>query len=206
MPDWVPALLIALPIAGALAASQLINDEYPNTWFLFTPRKCKAFYGYLLLWGSVAFALAIAFDSLVARDIVKIKGLKLESPWVQALIVGLTAKALTQISIYNFTYGPRTLPVGPSLVLQPLEPLLLKKIKQCEASELQIFVDSRAQKYADVSHVREKIKTAPSDLTGPERLAFEEEIEDAQSVKAAMEKHVSTLGKKSFDAAFPPEP
>jgi hypothetical protein len=202
MSDWLPALLVAVPVASGMAASQLIQSEYPNTWFLFTPRKSKAFYGYCLLWGSVAFVLTLIFDALLANEIITIKGLKLESPWTRALIVGLTAKALVQISLYNLTSGSRTIPIGPALVVQPLEPWLLKKIKQDEASELRMFVKPWAAKYTNLDDVRERSKGAPSDLDGPELLAFGEEMDDAKTVEVAMEKHVKALGKKSFNTVF----
>jgi len=84
---------------------------------------------------------------------------------------------------------------------------LLTKIQQDEDNELRKFVQSRANNYSDsdegLKAVRQAIKDAPHSLPNPERIAFELEIEDANTVENAMEKHVRILGKKSFNTAFP---
>jgi len=211
VPDWLLAGLaglLALLAAGVMSVIQLLTSKYPNTYFLFTPRKSPAFYVYcFVLYGGVAFAVTLALDYLITQDVITIEGLNLESPWWRAVIVGLIAKALIQISFFDVTAGARTVPIGPALVVQPLEPWLLTKIQQDEDNELRTFVQSRANKYSDskedLKAVRKAIKDAPHSLPHPEHIAFELEIDDAETVEKAMEKHVRILGKKSFNTAFP---
>jgi len=95
---------------------QLLTSKYPNTYFLFTLRKSPAFYVHcFVLYGGVAFVVTLALDYLIAEDVVTIQGLNLESSWWRAVIVGLTAKALIQISFFDVTAG-----VVLYLLVQPL--------------------------------------------------------------------------------------
>jgi hypothetical protein len=199
----LPAIL-ALLIASGVSAWQLLSSNYPNTWFLFTLRRSKALYIYCLLYGGVAFLITLTLDSLITNGIVIIEGLKLESPWIRALIVGLTARGFVQISFFDITAGARVISVGPVLVLQLFEPWLVTKIQQDEDSELRRFVQARAQ-HRNLDDVRQEIKGAPSSLPHPERVAFEIEIDEAKTVEEAMEKHVKALGRKSFNTTFPPK-
>lgn len=204
MPEWLLPGLLALVVASLVSALQLLTSKYPNTWFLFTPVRSVAFYIYcVLLYGGMAFLITLLFDSLIAKEIITIEGLNLESPWSRAIVVGLTAKAFVQISFFDITSGARTIPIGPAIVVQPVEPWLLTKIQQDEDSELRSFVQSRAATHKDLVDVRRRIKEAPQSLPDPERIAFELEIDDATTVEVAMEKHIKALGKKSFITAFP---
>jgi len=208
VPHWLTvilAALLALLISSVMSAIQLVTSQYPNTWFLFTPRKSKAFYAYcILLWGGVGFVTSLLLNTLIANDVVTIKGLNLQSPWVRAVIVGLSAKAFAQLSFYDLTVGTRTVPLGPGLIVQPVQPWLLKQIGQDEGSDLRNFVTDRAAKYPDLQNVRWRIKHAPHDLTGSDRIAFELQIDAALTVEEAMEIHVRVQGRKSFYTAFPP--
>lgn len=208
MPDWLSAGLaglLALLIASVISGWQLLSSRYPNTWFLFTPRKSKALYPYCLLYGIAAFVITVSFNALVSNGIIAVEGLRLESPWLRALIIGLIARGIAQISLLDVTAGTKTISVGPAFVFQLVEPWLLTKIQQDEDSELRRYVRTRLAKHSGLSlnDVRQRVVDAPHSLDDPEHIALKLELDETKSREEAMEKHVRMLGRKSFNTAFP---
>ena len=108
-----PAILSFL-IASGIAAQELITSKYPRSYFLL--RQSKALYGYVLIYGLLALGVVLLLDGLVAAGIVKLEGIGLSNPWIQAIAVGLSIKPFLHIRLFNVSLGSQSFPVGVETV------------------------------------------------------------------------------------------
>jgi len=192
---------LSFVVASFISLSELITRSYPRTYVLLG--RCKSLYLYAAVYGLAALFVTLGFDSLVASGKMKVEGFGLGSPWLRALYVGLTIKAILNISFFNVTVGAQSMPVGPSTLIQLYEPMILRNIQFREFTEVREYVRPAAQAHRDLAAVKRQIKeNVPATLPATERGAFENDIDKAQSVTVAMENFLRFLGRPIFDSVF----
>ncbi len=196
-----PAIL-AFVIAAFISVLELITAKYPRTYFLL--RKNLKLYVYALIYGVIAFGIMLGLRALVTAGTIKLEGLGLSSPWVQAIAVGVTTKAFLHINLFNVTVGAQTMPVGLETLVQLFEPTLLRMILLDEFNAVRSYVKPYADKHSLLTDDRAKIKeNIPSTLPTQERAAFESDLDKTSTVTEAMELFLRFLGRANFNRVFP---
>lgn len=196
-----PAIL-AFVIAAAISVSELITAKYPRTFFLL--RKNHKLYLYALTYGAVAFGIMLGLRALVTAETVKLEGLGLSLPWVQAIAVGLTTKAFLHINLFNVTVGSQPMPVGLETLVQLFEPALLRTILLDEFNAVRNYAQPHADKHSNLPDDKGKIKrNIPSTLPAQERAAFESDLDKTDTVIDAMELFLRFVGRATFNRVFP---
>lgn len=188
-----------------MAALELITSKYPRTFSLL--RRSWAFYVYALIYGVIALCVMLGLGALVKSETVKLEGLGLSSPWVQAVVVGVTFKAFLHIRLFSVSIGAESFPVGVETLVQLFEPWLLRTIELDHFNALRNYIAPRAQKYTDLALVKNQIaqNLPPSMSTeGAEGKAFLADIQQAGSVTEAMRLYMMPVGRRLFDSVFPP--
>jgi len=203
MDNWMPALL-ALVIASVFTLVELITTKYPRTGFVLTPRRSRSLYVYALIYGLIAFGAILGLRQLVAAEVITLEGVGVSNRWVQAIALGLSAKALLHIRLFSVSTGSQPFPVGVETIVQIFEPWLLRTIDIDEFDGVRTFLNSRADKYTNLNQVRQTImENVPQSLPPQERTAFIADVEKATTVRSAMELYLRLLGKRSFSHIFP---
>lgn len=72
MSNLIPPLL-AFCVALAVSGLELITTSYPRTSYFIV--SCKQVYVYILVYGLLAFSVALGFDSLVEHKLLSLQGL-----------------------------------------------------------------------------------------------------------------------------------
>jgi hypothetical protein len=195
---------LALVIASSLALLELLTAKYPRTFFL---ARSWTLLLYALVYGLIAFGATYWIGALVSSKTITLQGIGLSSPLVQAIAIGVSAKALLHIRLFNVTVGSEVFPIGIESVMQIFEPWLLRTIELNHWNAMQAFVNSRSPNDLDLAAVKKKIidnlPTGPN-WSAVERSAFAADVRRASDVPEAMRLFVNFLGKKTFDRVFPP--
>ena len=146
----------------------------------------------------------LGLGALVTAGTVKLEGLGLSSPWVQAIAVGLTTKAFLHINLFNVTVGSQPMPVGLETLVQLFEPALLRTILLDEFNAVRNYIQPYADKYSDLGADKVKIaQNIPPTLPPQERAAFDSDLDKTNAVIDAMELFLRFLGRASFNRVFP---
>jgi hypothetical protein len=196
----LPALLAGF-IAAAISASELITAKYARTCFLLI--RCGWLWAYALIYGLIGFGVTLGFDSLVASEAIHVQGLGLTSPWVRAVVIGLSVKAILHINLFNVTVGAQSRPIGIESLVQLFEPAMLRNILLREFLEARNYVTPYAASNPNLVAVKQQIKAnVPASLEQLEKAAFENDVDKAESVPLAMEHFLRFLGRKIFERTF----
>lgn len=196
----VPALL-SLLIASLVTAIELITSKYPQTLSLL--KKCSYLYIYALIYGLISFGVMLGLDQLLLAKKLQLEGVG-SNPWLQAVAIGMSAKALLHIRFYSVTAAGQSFPLGTETIVQLFEPWLLRKIELYEWNAVRDLITPRAERYANLDEAKAKIiRNLPSTFAGQERTAFETDVNRKTSVDDAMEMYLGRFGRRSFDRVFP---
>jgi hypothetical protein len=189
--------LVGLIFAGL----ELVTGKYPRSWaFVF---RSRAFWGYCLIYGLVAAGGFLGLDWLVAEKKIQIEGIVLASPLLRALIVGVSAKSLLHINLFNVTVNSQPFPVGLETITQFFEPHLLRSIVFDEFNGVRAFVTPYSTRFKDLEQVRRSIlDNIPTTLPSQEVGAFRDDLTNAASVVEALEKGFRFLGTSTFLRIF----
>jgi hypothetical protein len=201
---WLAGL--AFLLASAITALELITAEYPHTSFVLTPRQCPAFYLYVLCYGAIAAFVFWKLDQANLNKIVRLEEIGWNTRLWVAIYVGVSIRALLNIRIVQARIGPLSFPVGLATFVVPLEAWLRgKKLRLQEWNAVRFYVNPRADKYDDISDVREHIRrNMPPHLAEEENKALELDVEQKlDSVVEIMERYLRTTGKRTFERVFP---
>jgi len=134
--------ILAFAIATFLAFLELVTSKYPRTAFLL--RKSSALYGYVLVYGLIAFGVTLGIGSLIKAEIIKLSGIGLSNPWAQAVAVGVSFKALLHIRLFSVSVGSETFPIGVETLVQLFEPYLLRTIDLDCFNAMEAYIAPRA--------------------------------------------------------------
>jgi hypothetical protein len=196
-----PAALLAFVIALALTWVEFRTSKYPNTGFLICWSRPLWFY--CIIYGLIALGGFILSDWLISTSALKIEGLGLKSPYVRAVVLGFSSKAIMQLNLYTVTSGSTSFPIGFQTIVQLFEPYLLRLVVLDEFNEVRQFVKPIAARHADLNVVKNAIKqNIPASLSSQERAAFENEIDKDTQVHETMERFLRFLGKRTFERVF----
>jgi hypothetical protein len=194
---------LAFVVAVAVSLSELLTTQYPRTAFLLLWRS-RALHVYAVAYGVIAGLVALLLDKLIAAKAIQLEGIGLSSPWVRAVVVGLTVKAFLHLRLFNVSVGSQSVPVGLETLVQLFEPALLRTILLDEFTAVRAFAADRARGYASLEAVKAKAKAEiPPTLPSQERAAFSNDIDRATGVVEMMEHFLRFLGRKNLDRGSP---
>lgn len=195
-----PALL-AFVIAGLIAFLELVTSEYPQTFSLMG--RSWRLYTYSTIYGLIGLGVLMGLGALVEANKVRVEGLGLSSPWVQAIAIGLTVKAILHIRLFAVSVGQQSLPIGVETLVQLFEPWLLRGIEIDHFNAVRTYIDPRAANHPDLNDVKTLItQNLPSGFADQERAAFEHDVNEAETVPEAMELYLRFVGRKAFKRVF----
>ncbi|MDZ7264219.1 MAG: hypothetical protein ONB16_06510 [candidate division KSB1 bacterium] len=197
----LPAI-ISFVVGAAVSLLELITSKYPRTFFLL--KKSTALYAYTLIYGILSFLVMLIVKSLIHAKIISLEGIGISNEWIQALVVGVTTKAILHIRLFNITFGRQSFPIGIETFVYLFEPWLLRTIDLDEFNGIRSYIAVYQKKYSDLTDIKNRIKdNIPQTLTGVERKAFITDLTEKDSAMEAMELYLQTFGKRSFERVFP---
>jgi len=140
------------------------------------------------------------------NETVRLEGLGLNTRFWVAVYVGASIKALLSIRVAEAHLGSLSLPLGLATIVAREGPLRNKLLPLQVWNAVRYYVNPRAQKYNDISDVRERIEhNTPPHLAEEEDKALELDVEQKlDSVEEIMERYLRKVGKRTFDRVFPP--
>jgi hypothetical protein len=193
----LPAIL-AFTIASTIAGLELITSKYPRTFFLMS--RSGPLYAFVSIYGGIAFVTTFLLPQLK----IEITGVG-RNDWVNAVIVGVSIKAILHIRLFNVTTGAGSeFPVGFETILQLFEPWLLRTIDLDHFRHLRRYIDARAAGYVDVAVVRARIaENIPPGFSPAERAALTADAARLATVNELMELYLSYVGRRTFEQIFP---
>lgn len=153
--------LLAGGVASVITLVELITSKYPHTYpWLW---RCWPLWLYVAIYGVIAFGLMFGVDYLISSRQITLQGLLIDSPWVQAIAIGITTKALMQITFFNVG-GLNPTPIGIASITQIFEPWLLERLQITVWIAVRESVQPHSRKFPDVQKVVEMIenKVPPS--------------------------------------------
>lgn len=194
--------ILAGALACLIAGLELITSRYRNTYFLLWRRW--QFYVYVLVYGAVGLLLMLFIEYLVARGTVSFAGTAVDSPWVQAVLVGVSTKALMNITLFNVAGGAGTVPIGPATIVHLFEPLLLGELDLRVWNDARTFLQTHAAEYNDLDAVRTTIRqNIPPTLSTERQAALRADIQTQETVIAVMEVYLYAVGRATFVRSLP---
>jgi len=115
---------IAFFIGGGISFAELLFGKYKFNHKIVL-KKCRYLVWYSILYGLISGIVTI----LIIVCGLNINGLKIsDSPILTAIIIGLLAKAISKITLYNITLDNKSVPIGPKFIVDRFEEFLLKKL------------------------------------------------------------------------------
>ena len=201
--DPTPYSLLAAGIAFLIVLVELITSEYRHT-FVWTLR-CWQLWLYAAVYAVIAYSLYSLLDDLQSEKLVELSGSFIDLPWVQAVGIGVSTKALMQVTLFNVqTSGVSTMPIGISTITQLFEPWFLERLKLKVWNKVREFIEPHAQKYNNPDTVLETIKdNFPPNWKREKKAAVLAELEQYNSPQTLMYFFVETAGKDTLVRAFP---
>lgn len=203
--------IIAFCIGAFFTWFELRVSKYPTTGhFIAFIRPVLI---YCIAYGVIAAAGFLLSGSLISSGKLKIEGLGLDSPYapyILAIVLGLSSKAIMQLNLYTVTVGSTPFPLGFQTIVQLFEPFLIRSILIREDGEVRNFIKPFADKYpitktdkTKLSELKKKIiANIPQQLPKSERSAFENDIAKDEDVHEAMERFLRFLGRGTFLQVF----
>jgi hypothetical protein len=194
--------LLAFVIASLVTLFEFVTSTYPRTAFLVC--KSKYLYVYVAIYGAIA-ALLTALFPLLAAEQATIEGAGADNPWVQALVIGVSVKALLHIRLFNVNTGPeKAFPVGVETVVMLFEPWLIRNIDLDHFNELMTYVGEAQKRYSDLDQIKSTIgHNIPRSFSDPEKATLKRDIDNAPTARDAMEIYLTYVGRRTFERVFP---
>jgi len=195
---------IAFLVGGSFTGIDLLTSRYARQAFLLW-KKSGSLYFYCLTYGVIAAGATALYPALAHEHALVVKGLGFEIPWVRALYIGVSAKALLHIRLATTnTESPRPLPIGVETLVQVFEPRLLRNMDIRADHEIRLYLRARVEKYTNLRKVKVMIMdNIPESLPEAERGAFEMDIRKRRKPYDCMSACLKFLGKESFERIFP---
>jgi len=211
MSNWGP-VTISFAVGALFSWFELCTSKYPNTSFLIAFKRPVLIY--CIIYGIIASGVFLLAGSLIADGKLTIEGIGLSAqhphPYIVAVLLGLSCKAIMQLNLYTVTVGATPWPIGFQTVIQLFEPYLIRAILITEFDEVRNFVKPYADRFpvsngnlASLDTVKQMIKdNIPESLSNEERAGFENDIGKYQQVWEAMERFLRFLGPGTFRRVF----
>jgi hypothetical protein len=200
MSEKVLCALIAFVIGSIVPVLELVTGTYPRTFYLI--KRCKALYLYGLMFGLVAAVTAVISSILLANGTIKLQGPMIESPYIQAIVIGISVKAVLHINIFTLTSGKTATPIGFETFTRFFEAGLLRDLKFFEFMKINGYLAGYV-KNLTLEEARAKAKAnIPPALAKEEREEFILDIDDAKTVQEVLELFLRFAGHKAFEWAF----
>jgi hypothetical protein len=200
MDYFLPALL-SFFISAFVTFLELITSHYPNTYFLL--KKSRSLYIYVLTYGIISFCIMLLIRELTNAGMIKLEGIGLSSKWIQAIVVGISAKAFLHIRLFNVNTGSQSFPIGIESFVYLFEPWLLRKIELDEFNAVREFIDTLVTSEMNIESVKRKIEdNIPSVFPKNEKAAFLADLNQKNTVTGCLELYLTFFGRKSFNRVF----
>ncbi len=194
--------LLAFTVAAIVVWLELITANYPRTSFLLI-RKSWAIYAYIIVYGLISGLAMLGLEWLTESQVIEIQSPSIAHHWVQALIIGISTKALLHIRLFSVNVGTQSFPIGVETVVQLFEPWLIRTIELDEFNAVRGFIERHRKQGISLDDVKILIEqNLPPRLERAERSAFIADLNDAQEITEAMELYLRSFGKKNFIRIF----
>lgn len=179
MPDHVPFLLypylLAFIIAVIVAYLELEITLYPNTRFLI--KKYKLLFCYLSFYGFIGIVSFWLFIFTGAS--VTLQNKIVESLYVQAIVIGVISKGISDLNFFKVPFGTETQSIGIKTFTEPIQKAILTRIDQEESNSLREYVTTSDICCKNSNDALTKIQgNLPVKASKPERIAYKEDVCD----------------------------
>ena len=191
--------LLGGALTALVAGTLLLTSKYSRTWLPLCLNS-YAFWGYLFCYAALgATAIRIVFATAVGR-MPYIVGVPNYIFWPLAVaFIGTLAK----MSIVGAMPGADQFHMTARAILLLFEPELLAHISDDEYFALRKIVRAPAQRYGDLSAVRQAITAhVPDRIEQSKKLVFLNDLEKRTTVEEAMILYVRLVGPRWFRFTF----
>ena len=131
-------------------------------------------------------------------------GVGLENPWVKALLVGFSVKAVLHIRIFTVSTGPnQSFPVGLETLVQLFEPWMLTSLDLDHFSAQQAFIKPRAARQADLATAKSAaLANIPTGYSATVRAGFTADLNACTTPKEVISTYLKYCGTSLTAATF----
>jgi hypothetical protein len=194
--------LLAFLTAFVVVIIELLTSNYPRTSFVL--RKEKALYLYGAIYGLIALGVVLSFNALTKAKTITVEGLGLSSPYIRAILTGISVKALLHINLFTVKTGSQSTPIGLETIVQLFEPALLRSILLIEFNGVRNFIKPYTRTHQDLASNKRAVKdNIPQSLSREEIAALEKDVDTADDVTELFELVIRNLGRNTLDRIFP---
>jgi hypothetical protein len=196
-------VIIAGLIGFAFTLFEFCTSEYPTTCS-FLLKKSWKLYAYCIIFGVLSaiimFLVLLIFPSDSTQPIMSSL---FYNPLFQAIIIGISVKAIMHINIFSANLGTFHVPIGLETVCYIFEPYLLNQLKLDEYSLVMEYINTKPHINQNISDVKKLIQNkSPRTLTDAEWRTFKIDLEKRITSEDAMELFFRVFGKRNFDRIF----
>jgi hypothetical protein len=201
METWVPPI-VAFFTAFVIVLLELLTTNYSRTSFVLV--KESALYTYGAVYGLIAVIVLLTLNALTNAKTITVEGLGLSSPYIRALIVGISVKALLHINIATVKVGSKSTPIGLETIVQLFEPALLRTIELSKFNGIRKYIEPYTRTRTRITTIKSIIKkNIPQSFSREEIAALEKDINKATDKTELFELVIENLGKKTLERIFP---
>ena len=197
----VAQLVVAFSVATVVTALELITSKFPQTYKFVL--QSRWFYFYVAIYGLLGAATLALLPFLM--DQVKNQGGVFGDPWVRAVLVGLSIKALMHLRIFTVSPGPgQSFPVGLETIVQLFEPWMTRQIENDHYVGVADFIKPRARKLRTLRKARDLAKSSiPSTFDDKVKAALTDDINRATTPAAVVRDYLKYVGVRLTEKTFP---
>ncbi len=122
---------------------------------------------------------------------------------IQAVVVGISAKAFLHIRLFNVNIGSQSFPIGIESFVYLFEPWLLRKIELDEFNAVREFVETLVTSEMSLESVKRKIENNITPIFPKnEKAAFLSDLNEKKTLTRCLELYLTFFGRKSFKRVF----
>lgn len=164
-------------------------------------QTCRSAWIYLAVQGVIGAVGYLLLGYLTEQGIVKVPDQVTKSPYLQAIIMGLLAKSISYVTLFDGGASGKEMTIGFKTIVDGLD----EKVNEDEKIAIIEYLSTKERKYHSLDEVKDTIKRwVPHKFEDKKDLdAFLGDLENQTSVYDAMLQFLREVGKKMFDRAFP---
>jgi hypothetical protein len=179
---------------------EVCTSKYPTTYgFLIS--KSLQLHIYCIIYGLISL-ISLLVISLLFHPDPSASDQLIYNPYIQALLIGASAKAIFHINIFCMEMGTTHVPVGLETLCCLFEPHLLRQIDLEEYNSLRAYIETKSSIFSDVNTVKKRIRDNLPNSDGFNKDVFLVDLKKRKTKEDAMELYFRNFGKKNFNRVF----
>ncbi|MEK7792898.1 MAG: hypothetical protein AAB353_00135 [Candidatus Hydrogenedentota bacterium] len=194
------AVALTFFIAFLVSYFDRITTNYPNTArFIW---RSLYLIGYAAMYALASALVLLGLGALIDSGSLTLEGSGVGNIWIQAIFIGLSAKAALNINLATFN----GVPIGVQTLIYPLERFLLSSLEGEAWNQRQEFITRLVVKYTRLDEVKQTAKSnIPPQIANDEdrKDAYLRDVESKQTVPDLLDFIIREIDARTFNRIFP---